>query len=258
MMREVRAIFLSDIHLGTNGCQADLLVDFLRGHEAPTLYLVGDIVDFWAMRTRVNWPVPHNTVVQKVLKRARHGTQVVFIPGNHDCPLREYEGLTFGHVKLVQEAIHETADGRRLLVMHGDYFDPAARYPRLQAALGDRGYEFMMWIQRGLARWRRRLGFENHFSLAASVREHLASARRYVAEFELAAIRHARAQGFDGIICGHIHHPAKREIEGFAYLNCGDWVDSCTALVEHLDGRFELIHQRQGALPRPQLVVSNG
>ena len=257
-MRRVRAIFLSDVHLGTHGCQADSLVDFLREHEAPTLYLVGDIVDFWAMRSRVNWPVPHNTVVQKILKRARHGTDVVFIPGNHDCALREQTGLAFGNVRIEQEAVHETLDGRRLLVMHGDHFDPVTRYSRLQAVLGDHGYEFMMWVQRRVTTVRRKLGFASYFSLAATIRERLASARRFVAEFEQAAVRHARGLGYDGIVCGHIHHPAAHEVDGTTYLNCGDWVDSCTALVEHLDGRFELVRQRAGALPRPHLAVSNG
>ena len=256
-MRRVRSIFLSDVHLGTHGCQADRLVDFLREHESSMLYLVGDIVDLWAMQSRVTWPVTHNTVVQKVLKRARHGTDVVFIPGNHDHPLREHVDLSFGNVRIAREAVHQTLDGRRLLVMHGDDFDPVARYPRLQAMLGDHGYDFMMWTQRRISALRRRLGRESHFSLAAFVRQHLASARRFVEDFEQAAVRHAQAQGFDGIICGHIHHAAARDIDGLAYLNCGDWIDSCTALVEHLDGRFELVQQRAARLC-PQLVVSNG
>lgn len=256
-MNQVRAIFLSDVHLGTAGCQAERLLGFLRDYEAQRIYLVGDVIDLWAMRSVVAWPPAQNTVVQKLLKRARHGVEVIFVPGNHDEPLREHVGLQFGNVRLFQEAVHETFGGQRLLVVHGDEFDPATRYSRWFALIGDHGYEWMMWVQRNIARLRRRLGLASHFSLAALIRTHLASARRYVEDFEQAAVRHARELGYDGIVCGHIHHPARRQINGMHYLNCGDWIDSCSALVEHLDGRWELVRRQSGDLDTDHALATS-
>lgn len=248
-MERVRAIFLSDIHLGTRACQAGRLLAFLREHEAEQIYLVGDIVDFWSMQHGVTWSPDQNTFVQKILKRARHGVDVVLVPGNHDELLREHVGLSFGNIRLESETVHNGADGRRYLVLHGDVFDDATRYSRLLKALGDHGYTFMMWLQGLVCGLRQRLGFARHWSLAAYVKQHIGSAVRFIAEFESLAIEHAAERGFDGIICGHIHAAACRLDEGVRYLNCGDWVDNCSAIVEHLDGRFEL-KRMDGASPR--------
>lgn len=248
-MPAAHAIFLSDIHLGTRACQATRLLELLRRWEAPRIYLVGDIIDLWEMRRGIHWPESHNTVLQKLLRRARQGVEVTFIPGNHDALLRMHAMQQFGNVRLVAEAIHETVDGRRLVIMHGDEFDPVTRYPRLQALLGEHSYHFMMWSQRKVQALGLVCGIQSHFSLARLVRTRLARARRYIEDFERAALHHAATSGFDGIVCGHIHHPTVLSRDNLGYYNCGDWVDSCTALIEHLDGRFELVHQSLADMP---------
>jgi UDP-2,3-diacylglucosamine pyrophosphatase LpxH len=239
--REVRAIFVSDVHLGTRNCQAERLLEFLRGYESAYLYLVGDIVDFWAMKRGIHWSAAQNTVVQKILERARHGVRVTYVPGNHDESLREHLGSVFGGIRLERAPVHHAHDGRRLLLEHGDDFDQVTRYHRWVGALGDHGYALLMSLNASLSAARRRLGLAGHWSLSSYVKANLDSARAYIAEYEQAVARHAAQHGFDGVVCGHIHAPAYKTLEGIAYLNCGDWVDSCTALVEHLDGRFELL-----------------
>jgi len=254
---EVRTIFLSDIHLGTRACQASRLLDFLREYEAQTLYLVGDIVDFWAMSRGIHWSTAQNTVVQKLLKRARHGAAVILIPGNHDEALREYHGSHFGDVRVVQEAIHTTADGRRFLLVHGDEFDQVTRYHRWLAVLGDRAYEFLVLLNTVIAWARRRLRLAGYWSLAGYAKRKVKSAVSFIYDFEEAVAHSVRQRGLDGVICGHIHAAAIKDIGGIQYVNCGDWVDSCTAIVEHPDGRLELIEwgkARRGteAVPEPE------
>ncbi len=239
--KRVRSIFVSDIHLGTRDCQSARLLDFLREHEADYLYLVGDIVDFWAMNRGVYWSADQNTVIQKILKRARHGTQVILVPGNHDEILREHIGVSFGEIRICAESIHVGSDGRRYLLVHGDAFDQVTRYHRWIATLGDRGYSVVMCMGRWLSWWRRSLGIAGHWSLSGFVKRRIKTAIHFIAEFEQAAVRHARTGGFDGIICGHIHAAANKEIDNIHYLNCGDWVESCTAVIETLEGQFELI-----------------
>ncbi len=256
-MPEVRTIFLSDIHLGTRACQAGRLLDFLREYEAQTLYLVGDIVDFWAMSRGIHWSTAQNTVVQKLLKRARHGAAVILIPGNHDEALREYHGSHFGDVRVVQEAIHTTADGRRFLLVHGDEFDQVTRYHRWLAVLGDRAYEFLVLLNTVIAWARRRLRLAGYWSLAGYAKRKVKSAVSFIYDFEEAVAHSVRQRGLDGVICGHIHAAAIKDIGGIQYVNCGDWVDSCTAIVEHPDGRLELIEwgkARRGteAVPEPE------
>jgi UDP-2,3-diacylglucosamine pyrophosphatase LpxH len=237
----VRTIFLSDIHLGTRACQAERLLDFLREYEAETLYLVGDIVDFWAMSRGIHWSAAQNTVVQKLLKRARHGAGVVLIPGNHDEALREYVGSRFGDVQLVLEAIHTTADGRRYLLVHGDEFDQVTRHHRWLAVLGDWAYAVLVRLNTVIAWVRRRLRIAGYWSLAGYAKRKVKTAVSFIYDFEDAVARSARERGVDGVICGHIHAAAIKHIDGVRYINCGDWVDSCTAIVEHQDGRLELI-----------------
>lgn len=240
-LRKVRAIFLSDIHLGTRGCQADRLLEFLRTHEAEFTYLIGDIVDFWAMSRGIHWSAAQNTVVQKVLRRARHGERIFLIPGNHDEALREYDDTSFGDIRVVHEHVHVAADGRRYLLIHGDEFDQVTRHHRWVAVLGDVAYNGLVRVNGWLSRLRRRLNRPGYWSLAGYAKRKVKSAVSFIFDFEESVIRAARERGVDGVICGHIHSATIRAIDGVAYINCGDWVDSCTAIVEHLDGRMELV-----------------
>jgi len=246
---KVRALFLSDIHLGTRGCQAEVLLDFLRAHEAEYLFLLGDIIDFWAMSRSIQWSAAQNTVVQKVLRRARHGEKVFLIPGNHDEVLREYAGATFGDIQVVNEYVHVTADGRRLLLIHGDEFDQVTRHHRWLAVAGDIGYNLLVRLNAWLSWLRRRLGWAGYWSLAGYAKRKVKKAVNFICDFEDSVIRVVRERGLDGVICGHIHSAAMREMDGLQYINCGDWVDSCTAIVEHLDGRLEVIAWQAGRRP---------
>jgi UDP-2,3-diacylglucosamine pyrophosphatase LpxH len=240
-MPQVRSIFLSDIHLGTRACQASRLLDFLREYESEHLFLVGDIVDLWAMNRSVYWSAAQNTFVQKVLKRARHGSQVIFVPGNHDEALREYVDTSFGDIRVVREHVHVAADGKRYVLLHGDEFDQVTRYHRWVAVLGDLAYNALVRVNLLLSFFRRTLGIPGYWSLAGYAKRKVKSAVSFIYNFEDAVVHHVRQRGLDGVICGHIHSAALRQIDGVAYINCGDWVDSCTAVIEHLDGRMELV-----------------
>jgi UDP-2,3-diacylglucosamine pyrophosphatase LpxH len=240
-MQKVRAIFISDVHLGTRGCQADRLLDFLRHYECDYLYLVGDIVDFWAMKRSIHWSSAQNTVVQKVLRRARKGCQVIFVPGNHDEALREYSGIAFGDIQLINEVEHTTADGRRFMILHGDEFDQVTRYHKWVAVLGDVSYNTLVWINTYLSRVRRRLGRPGYWSLAGYAKRKVKSAVSFIFDFEESVVHAVRERGVDGVICGHIHAAAIKDIGGVTYINCGDWVDSCTGIIEHMDGQLELV-----------------
>ena len=251
-MQPVRAIFISDVHLGTRACQAESLLAFLREHESEYLYLLGDIIDFWAMNRSVQWAGAHNTVVQKVLRRARHGCKVFFIPGNHDEALREYAGVAFGDIRVESEWIHETLDGRRYWLVHGDEYDQVTRHHRWVAVLGDVGYNALVRINLVLSRVRRLLRRPGYWSLAGYAKNKVKKAVSFIFDFE-DAVAHAAAQrGVDGVVCGHIHSAADRRIGNVRYLNCGDWVDTCSAVVEHFDGRIEVVHWGvHGATARP-------
>lgn len=240
-MPQVRAIFISDIHLGTRACQADRLLDFLREHPSEYLYMVGDIIDFWSMSRGVYWTTAQNTVVQKVLRRARHGDKVVLIPGNHDEALREHDGTDFGGIQVRNEHIHTTAAGQRFLLIHGDEFDQVTRYHRWVAVLGDMAYNTLVRINTSLSWVRRRLGMSGYWSLAGYAKRKVKTAINFIFDFEDSVIRAVRERGLDGVICGHIHWAALRPMDSVTYINCGDWVDSCTAIVEHLDGSLELV-----------------
>ncbi|HEX4986277.1 MAG TPA: UDP-2,3-diacylglucosamine diphosphatase [Burkholderiales bacterium] len=244
--RSVRSIFLSDIHLGTRACQAGRLLSFLRHYESRYLYLVGDIVDFWAMSRGIHWTREHNTVVQKLLRRARRGARVIFVPGNHDEVLREYVGTSFGDIELVQEHVHVAADGRRYAVLHGDEFDQVTRHHRWVAVLGDVAYNMLVRLNAWLSLARRTLGIPGYWSLAGYAKRKVKSAVGFIYDFEDSVMRAVRERGLDGVICGHIHSAAVRDVGGLTYINCGDWVDSCTAIVEHHDGRMELIRWTGG------------
>jgi UDP-2,3-diacylglucosamine pyrophosphatase LpxH len=235
----LRSIFLSDVHLGSKDCRAQELLDFLAGIETDYLFLVGDIVDFWSLRRTFHWPQEHNDVLRTFLAMAKEGTKVIYVPGNHDEDIRDFCGSQFGNLTIRRKYVHSTADGREFLVMHGDEFDTAVKCSRWLARFGAAAYEFMMRINRGVNLCRRALGMP-YWSLATYLKLRLANAVRYVQAFETAAAQAARSRNLDGIICGHIHRARVREIDGVLYCNDGDWVESCTALVESQDGQLLL------------------
>ncbi|MCB1896915.1 MAG: UDP-2,3-diacylglucosamine diphosphatase [Zoogloeaceae bacterium] len=253
-MKRVRAVFVSDIHLGTRACQAEQLLDFLRAYPSERLFLIGDIVDFWAMSRSVHWAPSHNTVVQKVLRRARGGDLVVFVPGNHDEALREHVGSEFGAIRVEREWVHQAADGRRYLLVHGDEFDQVTLHHRWVAVLGDVAYNLLVRINHWLSRLRRLLHVPGYWSLAGYAKRKVKSAVGFIFDFEESVARATRQRGLDGVICGHIHWAADRDIGGVRYLNCGDWVDSCTAIVEHFDGRLEVVQWREAAVEAVSLA----
>jgi UDP-2,3-diacylglucosamine pyrophosphatase LpxH len=251
---KVRSIFISDVHLGTRGCQADRLIDFLREFESEQLFLIGDIIDFWAMKRSIQWTALQNTVVQKVLRRVRHGEKVVFIPGNHDEALREYVGTTFGDILIADEWQHVTADGKRLLLIHGDQFDQVTRHHRWVAILGDIAYDLLIRLNTWLSWCRRALSMRSYWSLAGYAKRKVKSAVSFIFDFEDSVIHAVRGRGFDGVVCGHIHSATIKEVGGLLYMNCGDWVDSCSAIVEHVDGRMQLIEWRHGTPPLEEVA----
>jgi len=247
----VRTVWISDVHLGTPGCQADALLDFLRTVDSETLFLVGDIIDGWQLRRSWYWPQAHNDVVQKVLRKARKGVRVVFVPGNHDEFARKYLGHSFGGVEVVEDHIHELADGRKLWITHGDHFDGVIQCAKWLAYVGDWAYELTLRINRHFNSLRARLGMP-YWSLSKYLKLKVKRAVSYVGDFESAVAREARSRGVDGVVCGHIHHAEVRTIDGTLYCNDGDWVESLTALVEHFDGRLEIIDWSR---PAPQTAT---
>jgi len=237
---KVRTVWISDLHLGTPGCQAKALLDFLREVRCDTLYLVGDIIDGWQLRRSWYWPQAHNDVVQKILRKARKGTKVIFVPGNHDEFARRYVSHNFGGVEVVEDCIHVTADGRRLWITHGDLFDGVVQCAKWLAYTGNIAYEFVLKLNRWFNRARARMGLP-YWSLSRYLKLKVKRAVSYVSDFEAAVAREARKRGVHGVVCGHIHHAEIREIDGVLYCNDGDWVESLTALVEHTDGRLEIL-----------------
>jgi UDP-2,3-diacylglucosamine pyrophosphatase LpxH len=241
--KQVRSIFLSDIHLGTKACQAEHLLEFLKEYSAEYVFLLGDIVDLWSMkRGGVYWSPAQNTFVQKMLRRARHGEKVIFIPGNHDEAVREYAGSAFGDVNVVNEHIHTAADGRRYLLIHGDEFDQVTLHHKWVAVLGDMAYNVLVSLNIYLSWLRRTLKISGYWSLAGYAKRQVKTAVNFIFDFEDSVMRHVRERELDGAICGHIHWPMIKQVDGLVYINCGDWVDSCTAILEHMDGRMELIY----------------
>jgi UDP-2,3-diacylglucosamine pyrophosphatase LpxH len=244
-----RTIWISDVHLGTRDCKAEFLLDFLRHNESDYLYLVGDIIDGWALGRSWYWRQSSNDVVQKLLRKARKGTKVAFIPGNHDEFARDFVHLMLGDIQLIPDAIHMTADGLRLLVLHGDEFDGVVGHARWLSMLGSRAYELCLCMNRGFNFVRRRLKLP-YWSLAAYLKQKAKRAVQFIADFEEAVVLEAARQNVDGVVCGHIHHAELRMIGDVLYANTGDWVESCTALVEHRDGTLEIIRWRDPAQQR--------
>lgn len=245
-MPHYRTLFISDVHLGTRACQADMLLDFLKHNDADTIFLVGDIVDFWRIRRGPVWLQSHNDVVQKLLRKGRKGSRIVYIPGNHDEGLRDYCGSHFGVVEFERDAVFETAAGKRYLIIHGDEFDVVVRYAKWLAFLGDRGYEFALWLNWPLNFIRRRLGF-GYWSLSSYLKYRVKTAVNFIGDFEENLAAEAKRRKVDGVICGHIHHAASRQFGDVHYLNTGDWVESCTAIGETAEGLFEMIRWREEA-----------
>jgi UDP-2,3-diacylglucosamine pyrophosphatase LpxH len=237
-----RTIFISDTHLGTRGCRSEFLADFLRQSSCHNLFLVGDIIDGWRLRKSWYWDAGHDEVLRQLVRHARAGTEVTYIPGNHDEMFRNWlpVGLEICGIKMRRESEHTTADGKRLLVMHGDEFDSVVRYARFLALLGDWAYTAALVVNRWFNAIRRRLGYP-YWSLSAWLKRQVKEAVKAVDRFETALASEARRRGFDGVVCGHIHHAEMRQVQDILYLNDGDWVESCTAIVEHHDGRLELI-----------------
>lgn len=236
-----RTVFISDVHLGFRGCSAEHLLEFLRGTRCDYLFLVGDIIDIWNMRKRPFWPQAHNDVVRTILGKAKHGTEVIYVPGNHDELLRHYDGMQFGNVRIDNRAFHRLADGRELLVVHGDQFDGVVKCSRLLALIGSRLYAWLLAANVVVNLVRRRLGFP-YWSLAVFLKHKVKNAVQYIGNFEHAVAHEAQRYGVDGVVCGHIHRAELTRIREVLYLNCGDWVESRTALVEHDDGRLELVN----------------
>ena len=255
--KPLRTIWISDIHLGTAGCKAEYLLEFLREHESDTLYLVGDIVDTWRLKKTWYWPQAHNDVVQKLLRKVRKGTRVVFVPGNHDEFARRYVTHSFGGIEVVDDCMHVTADGRRLWITHGDLFDGVIQCAKWLAYVGDAAYEFTLKVNRWFNRARGRLGLP-YWSLSKYLKHKVKRAVSYIDDFEVAVAREARKRGAHGVVCGHIHHAEMREIDGILFCNDGDWVESLTALVEHHDGRLEIIDRSADAAPvsAPRIKVA--
>lgn len=244
--KKVRSVFISDVHLGFPGCSADFLTQFLKQVHCENLYLVGDIIDFWYLRKKRYWPQTHSDVVRQVLSKAKHGVNVVFIPGNHDEVLRSYGDLDLGNIQIRDQVIHTTADGRRMLVLHGDQFDSVVRCSPILAKIGSHLYDLLLKLNVWINGVRKLFG-RSYWSLAAFLKHKVKNAVQYISSFEEVVVREAAQQGVEGVICGHIHRAEITEMNGMTYMNCGDWVESCTALVEHQNGEIELVQWRENA-----------
>ena len=239
--KHFRTIWISDVHLGTRGCQASYLLDFLRTHESETLYLVGDILDGWHLRKGWYWPQTHNDVVQKILRKGRKGTRVIFIPGNHDESVRQFIGLEFGEIEVREDAIHTLANGKRFWITHGDLFDGVMQHARWLAYVGDNAYSLILYLNRWFNAIRVRLGLP-YWSLSQYLKHQVKNAVNFISAFEHVMTEEARRRHCDGVVCGHIHKAEIRDINGILYCNDGDWVESLTALVEDFDGNLQIVH----------------
>lgn len=242
-----RTIWISDVHLGTSACKSKELLEFLRENDSDYLFLVGDIVDFWALNKTNKWPKEHNTIIQKILKKARHGTKVIFIPGNHDSPVRELCGMTFGDILIEYDYIYRLKDGRTLYIAHGDEFDIITKHHAWVAHFGDSAYTFLLWFNRYFQMIRKLFGLKNRFSLSQYLKYRVKEAVSFISDYEKSVSESAKLHGVDGVVCGHIHHAEIKQYDTLLYMNCGDWVESCTAIIETHDGKLELIKWVDGA-----------
>lgn len=239
--KHFRTIWISDVHLGTRGCQASYLLDFLRTHDSETLYLVGDILDGWHLKKGWYWPQTHNDVVQKILRKGRKGTRVIYVPGNHDESVRQFIGMSFGEIEVREDDVHTLADGRRLWITHGDLFDGVMQHARWLAYLGDSAYSLILYLNRWFNAIRVRLGLP-YWSLSQYLKHQVKNAVNFISAFEHVMTEEAKRRQCDGVVCGHIHKAEIREINGLLYCNDGDWVESLTALAEDFEGNLQIIH----------------
>lgn len=256
--RQLRTAWISDVHLGTRSSNAEALLDFLRDHEFETLYIVGDLIDVWQLRRGVYWPQAHNDVIQKILRKARKGARVIYIPGNHDEFVSGFYG-DYGNITIQKHVVHTTADGRRLLIIHGHELDTVVQNVKWLAFAGDLGYQFLLRLNPAVNFVRQRLGF-GYWSLSANVKKCVKDAVSFIGEFEKAIVRYAADYEVDAVLCGHIHSAAVHQFGAVTYYNCGDWVETCSAMLEHLDGTIELAHFHPFAVPiaprvTPQLAA---
>lgn len=236
-----KTVWLSDIHLGSKDCKAQYLLSFLKHSDIETLYLVGDIVDMWAMSKSFRWPQSHNDVLHQLLKLSKRGTKVVYLPGNHDAPLQQYDGLQFGDIEVAREFVHVTAQGKRLLVLHGDQYDGELGLGKFTETIGDIGYDLLMFLDRCYHQLRGK-NTNQYWSLARYIKSHVKGATKAIARFRSVCCAAAKAQGYDGVVCGHIHHPEITQENDILYFNDGDWVESCSALVEDQNGEMKLVY----------------
>ena len=252
--QRVRAAWISDVHLGTRGANAAALLDFLRDYEVETLYLVGDLIDIWQLRRGIYWPQQHNDVIQKILRKSRKGTRVVYIPGNHDEFVNTFAG-SYGNISIQEHAIHIMADGRRMLVIHGHELDTVVQNAKWLAYLGDTGYQFLLALNPAINFVRRRFGL-GYWSLSAYAKKRVKDAVNFIGEFEKAVVRYAEKFCVDAVLCGHIHSASIHQFAGVTYYNCGDWVESCTALIEQHNGTLELVSYPAFPARRPGKIAS--
>ncbi|WP_317931610.1 UDP-2,3-diacylglucosamine diphosphatase [Halioxenophilus sp. WMMB6] len=244
-----RAIFISDVHLGTKDCQASQLNEFLKANHCQSLYIVGDFIDGWRMRKKVHWRKSYTRIIRRILKLSKRGVNIYYITGNHDEFLRKFANNRFDNIHLINKKVHTTADDKKLLVMHGDQFDGVTRAHTVLKWIGDWGYDLLMFLNRHFNRLRARYGY-GYWSFAGFLKSHIKRAQTYINDFEDAASHYAQKQGFDGIICGHIHHASIKELNDISYYNTGDWVESCTALIEDMNGKFSIMDWKNHKLPQ--------
>jgi len=252
-MKRFRTAWISDLHLGTRGCNAEALLYFLREYDFETLYLVGDLIDIWQLRRGIYWPQSHSDVIQKILRKGRKGTRIIYIPGNHDEFVSTFFGA-YGSITVEKQAIHETADKRRLLVIHGHELDTVVQNMKWLAYVGDFGYQLLLKLNRPVNFVRKIFGRE-YWSLSAYVKKSVKNAVSFIGQFEEAIVRYSKEYSIDGVVCGHIHSPVIRKIENVEYYNSGDWVESCSVLLEDLEGKISLltnIHPPAGEGPQPE------
>lgn len=235
-----KAIFISDVHLGSTDCKAELLLEFLHHNTCDVLYLVGDIVDLWAMQRQFKWPESHNAIFHKIIELS-HQCKVIYLPGNHDAPLQKYDGLAIGDIQVVRETIHVTQQGKRFLVLHGDQFDDDVTLGKFEAWIGDKGYDLLLWVNRTYNRYRS-LNKAPYRSLAGYIKSRIKGAQRAISRYQMASTKYAAEKNVDGVICGHIHHPEQATTEHGIYINDGDWVENCTALCESITGELQLVN----------------
>lgn len=238
---QFRSIWISDVHLGFKGCKAEYLLDFLKHTESEFLYLVGDIVDIWSMKKSVYWPQAHNNILRKILSKAKKGTRVIYIPGNHDELFRDHVGIHFGNIEIKRQDFHVNANGMKFLILHGDEFDSAVKCNKILEIIGNHAYDVILELNRVVNLIRKKFGF-SYWSLSAYLKHKVKNAAQYINRFETAVAHEAHKRKVDGLICGHIHKSNLRDIDGVRYCNTGDWVESCTALVEHRSGEMEILH----------------